>query len=703
MFGGVFNLRGGHLRFLIVHQIFTGHAMSDTVDGRAIATGTPGTDKPDKYLTVADLTRAIQIDPKNASNFRLRGAAYARGRQFDLAMADFDRATTLAPDDAVAYYLRGSIWHKKGSLVQAIFDYDKAIKLDPKNFNAIQAREVAIGGRRAADTEVGRSRSATTKSVWLRSLAIGGVLALTSVAGFWWVHVKSQDQIKKAINATALFHAEQGALFLNEGDFRRATSEYEAAGSLAPEVFSDYFGRGKARYGARDIDGAITDFGLALRIDPKNADIYAARGKAAEDKGNYDQAVSDYAQWVSLSPRNIGAYFARSSARSMRNDFSGAIADLDYVREIDPNNQEVQARKTDVVERWIKVSPGDAQARFARASVRTMNGDLNGAIADLDRILQLDPGNQDAQRRKVEAVHARAGASLRSKDYRSAVLDLEYVWKSRPSDQDIKVQYLDALTSLGFAYENGQGVPKDYVKAVGLYRLASDQALARAQNNLGSMYFDGHGVSQDFVEAARLFWLAANQGYALAQNNMGWIYANGTGVAQNYGEAIKWYRLAVEQGNALAQNNFGLLYERGQGVPKDYVEAIRLYRLAAQQDNGYAQFNLGRLYQAGLGVPQNYGEAARWYRSAVSLGNTDAASSLAFLNSMIPGNAQLSFLLDLNTASKSQLDSLPQIGPARSEAIIRGRPYNGKNDLIDRGIIPQSVYDAIKDKVVVKR
>ena len=60
-------------------------------------------------------------------------------------------------------------------------------------------------------------------------------------------------------------------------------------------------------------------------------------------------------------------------------------------------------------------------------------------------------------------------------------------------------------------------------------------------------------------------------------------------------------------------------------------------------------------------------------------------------------------LLDINSASKADLDKLPGIGPARAEAIIKGRPYKGKDDLVSRGIIPQSVYDGIKDKIIAKQ
>ena len=59
--------------------------------------------------------------------------------------------------------------------------------------------------------------------------------------------------------------------------------------------------------------------------------------------------------------------------------------------------------------------------------------------------------------------------------------------------------------------------------------------------------------------------------------------------------------------------------------------------------------------------------------------------------------------LDLNTATPDQLKALPGIGDAYAKRIIDGRPYTMKNQIVQRGIVPQATYDKVKDSIVAHR
>ena len=59
--------------------------------------------------------------------------------------------------------------------------------------------------------------------------------------------------------------------------------------------------------------------------------------------------------------------------------------------------------------------------------------------------------------------------------------------------------------------------------------------------------------------------------------------------------------------------------------------------------------------------------------------------------------------MDINSASEKELATLKGIGDARAKAIVKGRPYKGKDDLVSKKIIPEAVYADIKDQIIAKQ
>ena len=80
-----------------------------------------------------------------------------------------------------------------------------------------------------------------------------------------------------------------------------------------------------------------------------------------------------------------------------------------------------------------------------------------------------------------------------------------------------------------------------------------------------------------------------------------------------------------------------------------------------------------------------------------------AAAPAAAAPAKPAADAKAAPLMDINSASEKELATLPGIGEARAKAIVKGRPYKGKNELLDKKIVPENVYNDIKEKIIAKQ
>jgi DNA uptake protein ComE-like DNA-binding protein len=59
-------------------------------------------------------------------------------------------------------------------------------------------------------------------------------------------------------------------------------------------------------------------------------------------------------------------------------------------------------------------------------------------------------------------------------------------------------------------------------------------------------------------------------------------------------------------------------------------------------------------------------------------------------------------MIDINSGTVDQLKTLVGIGDIYAKKIVEGRPYQRVDELVTKTIIPQTTYDKIKDRILLK-
>lgn len=237
------------------------------------------------------------------------------------------------------------------------------------------------------------------------------------------------------------------------------------------------------------------------------------------------------------------------------------------------------------------------------------------AIAEDDKAIELGVMLANAHNDRGAAYEALGKFQAAAQDYEKAV----------------PLGSVFAPNNIGWLYESGRGVPRDYGEARRWYEKGAERGDAWAMNNLGGLYGRGQGVPRDYAEARRWYEKAAEKGNAAAMNNLGWMYRAGEGVSKDYAMARRWFEQAASLGEPGAMNWLGVMYNNGEGVPQNYAEASRWYEKAAGLGEPWAMFNIGVMYEFGQGVNQDKSEARNWYQKAAALGLAEANRKLQTL------------------------------------------------------------------------
>ena len=290
-------------------------------------------DTRDLGLAITDLTKAIEIDPKYADAYQVRGVAFRRNGDFPRAIADQSKAIEINPGFAVAYGARGYAYQQRATAI-ARADYDKAIELDPAIVLAYFDRAFL----HALNGDTNRAVDDLKRAFEFGGTAFDDAFETLGPNQRNQVVALFTRAIERGANDAVVFNG-RGFVYASTDDQERAIADYSKAIEIDPMYVDAYVSRGKA-YGSKSFDDprALADYNKAIELDPRNAYAYLARGMHyAEDQlpNRPDLAIADYNKAIELDPTKHYAYLRRGMLHEIDGQHALARADFAKVLELE--------------------------------------------------------------------------------------------------------------------------------------------------------------------------------------------------------------------------------------------------------------------------------------------------------------------------------------------------------------------------------
>jgi tetratricopeptide (TPR) repeat protein len=232
----------------------------------------------------------------------------------------------------------------------------------------------------------------------------------------------------------AEYHFDRAGVLRRLGRSDEAMAEYETAMRLSPPFPELYYNRADLRSAIGDVDGALADFGYVLEIDPGYVDAYINRVAILMETGQWATARRDVTSGLAVAPDDpyLLCLLARLELEEGHHDGARDAADAavragDDVAEAWATRAAVAFEAGDPglavsdLTRAMELDP-DPAMRFNRAIAHQALESWAAAEADFTRVLEAEPAEAEARRRRAACRQRLGNADGASEDLRQAAV-----------------------------------------------------------------------------------------------------------------------------------------------------------------------------------------------------------------------------------------------------------------------------------------
>lgn len=343
--------------------------------------------------------KAIAVRPTHPPYFLSRGKCCAAIQQYHRAQMDFSMCVRYEPN-AKHYGLRGQCLRRLQRLQDALRDYDEALRLESQKaewhferalvYMDLEVYDKAIDGFWQA---LHRNFQDKFKPHYHRGICFRSIGQLDL----------SIEELNKAIAedpSSPEAHSHLGLSHSKVGNYEEAKQAFSNA--IEFDQCADYLNnRGLACYHLAQHQEAIEDFTAALETGCDNAAIHYNRGNARYQLGQYREALTDFQAAISLDPDNPDYLHHKGLAYEGCGEVHAAISYYEEALRRDPGHHpsrfhagrmyHVDGQYERALEHFNGGVPPDEALHEARGLVYRDMGDYNKALADFDKVIEIEP------------------------------------------------------------------------------------------------------------------------------------------------------------------------------------------------------------------------------------------------------------------------------------------------------------------------
>jgi tetratricopeptide (TPR) repeat protein len=313
-----------------------------------------------------------------------------------------------------------------------------------------------------------------------------------ALRGFTYFQIKEFDKVISDYNLavnndpkyTTAYFLRGNFKLANLKDFRGAIDDYNKAILLEPEYSPAYINRSDAKLRLNDLQGAISDSSRAIEIEPNKPDYYLSRIIQKLKINDINSAKSDIERMLENAASNLDIlksyYYSALLKRKFFSDRVGSLRDLQTAKNLLGNLKIKNGSLIAAINVQIKelelgtITVNDSI--MISAIKKQEAGDIQGALSDYNRVIELDPKN-------AQAYLSRALIKfLESKDIQGAKLDLDQVIKLDPRNMFAHLN----RGMLKRILQDRAGAVEDIRKAVQFYKetdLGEESKIVKATIN----------------------------------------------------------------------------------------------------------------------------------------------------------------------------------------------------------------------------